>query len=72
MADPVWTQANIVKLKKAIASGTLQVRHGDEQVTFRSLSEMREILAMLEDEVDDTAGKTPVKAIRFQTSKGFC
>ena len=49
-----YTQAQIDTLKKAIASGVLIVRHGDEQVTYRSLAEMRRVLADMEGEVNPT------------------
>lgn len=46
-----WTQADIDSLKSAIASGALTVRFKDRTVTYRSLAEMREILAMMTAEV---------------------
>jgi hypothetical protein len=46
-----WTQTDIDALKAAIASGQLIVRSADRMVNFRSLSEMRETLAMMEAEV---------------------
>ncbi|NEI52705.1 hypothetical protein GR217_34365 [Rhizobium leguminosarum] len=49
-----YTQAQIDSLKKAIASGVLIVRHGDEQITYRSLAEMRRVLADMEGEVNPT------------------
>jgi hypothetical protein len=51
-----YTQAQIDALKRAIASGVLIVRHGDEQVTYRSLAEMRQALADMEGEVNPTTG----------------
>lgn len=47
-----YTQAQIDALKKAIASGVLTVRHGDEQVTYRSLAEMQAALKAMEGEVN--------------------
>ncbi|MBN8294955.1 hypothetical protein JI664_23490 [Rhodobacter sp. NTK016B] len=46
-----YTQTDITALKSAIAKGASQVRIGDEQVTFRSLAEMRSILAEMEAEL---------------------
>ncbi len=43
-----WTPEQIESLRAAIARGALQVRVGDEQVTYRSLAEMRSILAEME------------------------
>lgn len=46
-----YTAQDIAKLRSAIAKGASQVRVGDEQVTLRSLSEMRSLLAEMEAEV---------------------
>jgi 5-keto 4-deoxyuronate isomerase len=35
-----FTQAQIDALDTAIASGTLRVRHGDKDITYRSVDEM--------------------------------
>lgn len=35
-----YTQADIIALDKAIASGALRVKHADRDVTYRSLDEM--------------------------------
>lgn len=35
-----WTQADLAKLEKAIASGALKVKYQDHEVTYRSLAEM--------------------------------
>ncbi|MBZ7921648.1 hypothetical protein LAC81_07620 [Ensifer adhaerens] len=50
-----YTQTQIDALKKAIASGVLTVRHGDEQVTYRSFSEMRQLLKDMEAEVNPSS-----------------
>lgn len=50
-------QERIEALEAAIARGALQVRVGDEQVTYRSLAEMRSILS----ELKAAAGTAPVR-----------
>lgn len=52
-----WVQADIDAMKAAIASGHLIVRSQDRMINYRSLSEMRETLALMEAEVagDTTA-----------------
>ena len=51
-----FTQAQIDALRAAIATGALTVRNANgEFVTYRSLAEMRQALAMMEGE---TAGAT--------------
>ena len=46
-----WTQADITALKTAMGKGASMVRIGDEQVQFRSVTEMRALLAQMEREV---------------------
>ena len=43
-----YTQGDIDKLRAAIAKGASEVRIGEEQVKFRSLAEMRSLLAEME------------------------
>lgn len=64
-----YTEAEIVALKKAIASGVLTVRHGETLTTFRSLAEMQEILAQMEAEVSGTSRRRILYA--YQSSKGL-
>lgn len=46
------TQQDIDALTAAIATGALRVRYADgREVTYRSLTEMKEILAMLKNSV---------------------
>jgi hypothetical protein len=46
-----WTQAQIDALKTAIAMGQRSVRHGETSVEYRSIEEMKAILAMMQAEV---------------------
>lgn len=48
MADPIWTQADIDRLKKAIGSGALSVSYAGppaRTITYQSLDAMRSLLA---------------------------
>jgi hypothetical protein len=38
-------------LEKAVATGTHSVSYGDKAVTYRSLSEMKELLTLMEGEL---------------------
>jgi len=51
-----YTQSQIDELRAAIASGQMIVRSGDRSVQYRSLSEMKEALRVMEA---DLAGQTP-------------
>lgn len=66
-----WTQTDVDALKAAIALGALKVRYSDREVTYRSLDEMRETLALMEAEANAVPGRRPAKAIRFRTDKGL-
>ncbi len=48
-----YTAGDITALKEAIGSGALRVRYADgREVLYRSLAEMRQILNMMEGEVN--------------------
>jgi len=51
-----YSQQQIDDLRAAIASGQLIVRSGDRSLQYRSISEMREQLRIMES---DVAGATP-------------
>jgi hypothetical protein len=53
-----WTQTDIDKLKAAMAAGVLTVRTGDQSVTYQSLADMEKQLQRMQNEVDQTNGKT--------------
>ncbi len=46
-----YTAEDIARLRAAIAKGASQVKMGEEQVTFRSLAEMRSLLSEMEASV---------------------
>ncbi|GGE26657.1 hypothetical protein SAMN05421774_11246 [Gemmobacter megaterium] len=46
-----YTQTDVARLRSAIAKGASQVKVGEEQITFRSLAEMRSLLAEMEASV---------------------
>ncbi|MCV6548569.1 MAG: hypothetical protein OIF56_15025 [Cohaesibacter sp.] len=46
-----WTKQDLANLKKAIGLGALETQIGGERVRYRSLAEMKEIKAMMEEEL---------------------
>lgn len=46
-----YTLEQYEALKSAIAGGSHSVSYGDKTVSYRSLAEMKSILAMIEDEL---------------------
>ena len=52
-----YTQDDISRLRSAIAKGALQLRMGEAQVIYRSLNEMRSVLA----EMEASVGGAPIR-----------
>lgn len=65
-----WTTTDRDNLKAAIARGEQSVSYTDRTVTYRSVGDMREALAMIEAEL--AAAETPARPRQFlgHTSKG--
>lgn len=64
-----WTQADIDKLRAAVASGILTVSYAGppaRTITYQSLDAMRALLAEM---VRQVSGSTPVRLVSF--NKGF-
>lgn len=65
----MWTEADIQRLKEAVASGILTVRYDGppgRTITYQSLGEMRALLAEMQRQVK---GGTPYRLVA--TRKGF-
>jgi hypothetical protein len=65
-----WTQADIDTLKAAILErkGARSIAFSDQVVTFGSVDEMKELLAMMQDDVGATSGRPRTRYGAF--SKG--
>ncbi len=70
MADPIWTQEDIDKLKSAVASGVLTVSFNGppaRSLTYQSLESMRALLAEMVAAVAGAAGtRTSYRIGRFR------
>lgn len=66
-----WTQADVDKLKTAIANGAVvrSMTFADQTFEFRSLDEMLKLLALMVQEVNAAAG-TASSSRLAATSKG--
>jgi hypothetical protein len=64
-------QAYVDALKAARGSGALSVRHGEEMVTFRSLSEINSAIAANEQELSTMGGMKTVRGYRVTTCKNL-
>lgn len=54
-----WTQTDIDKMKAAIASNVLVIKHGETLTHFRTMKEMKTALEMMQAEVS----KKPTRSI---------
>ncbi|MBL8577734.1 MAG: hypothetical protein JNK47_10940 [Mesorhizobium sp.] len=57
MATADELNAQLTALKKARASGALVIRHGDTQVTYRSIAELQKAIDAIQNELDALTGK---------------
>lgn len=66
-----WTQADIDKLKTAIAGGAVvqSMTFGDQTFQFRSIAEMLQVLALMQQEVNAGTGTSQTYRLAA-TSKG--
>jgi hypothetical protein len=51
-----YTQADLDRIRRAIARGETEVRQGDRMVQFRSVDELLKVKRAIEDELGATAG----------------
>jgi hypothetical protein len=66
-----WSQTDVDALKAAIATGVTSVMYSDgSQIQYRSLENMRSILAEMESEVAGPSVKR-ARTIRVNSCKGF-
>ena len=61
-------QSKLEQIESAIARGVLKVRHGEEMVEYRSLSEMIRIANRLKQMISKTSNS---KTIQLSFSKGL-
>lgn len=64
-----WTEADVARLKAAIARGRLTFRLGERMVTYQSTEAMLSVLARMEDEV--AAAARPRRATHRYTFTTF-
>lgn len=69
-----WTQDDVDALKAAIATGATDVQYSDgSRITYRSLRDMRDTLAMMQGEVTKAAepARRTYGAIRVTPRSGY-
>lgn len=65
-----YTQADLDRLKRAIARGQLEVRYADRLIRFRSLAELLTVKREMERELAASSGTTPRSAGTLLRSAG--
>lgn len=65
-----FTQDDLAAIDKAIASGELTVKYGDTVTTYRSIAELKQARAMIQDELNAASGTAPKTYTLAATSKG--
>ena len=64
-----YTQTDIDNLKAAVNSGALRVRHSDgREVTYRSIDEIRQLLAVMQS---DVGSATQIRQVFAVTESGW-
>lgn len=64
-------EEQLASLREAKASGALIVRHGDTQVTYRSMAELKEAIADLVTEVNKLNGVSRGPRYVRQSKRGY-
>lgn len=66
-----YLKEKILALRDALTSGAVQIRFRERDVTYRSSKDLRDALALLEEELRCLLGTSPIRQVNFQTSKGL-
>ena len=71
MTDTTELQTRLEALKAQRASGIARVTYDGKTVEYRGDSEIAAAIRDIEAEIGKLNGETPVRQIRFNTSKGY-
>ncbi len=66
-----YTQAQRDALAAAIASGALIVRYGETSTTYRSLAEMRQVLATIDQDLSVAAGTRKRRITKVTSTRDY-
>lgn len=71
MTDLEILLATKAALLKAMRSGALIVRHGDKSVQYRSMSEMKDALKEIKDEIAELEGTKKKRVFYLDVRRGY-
>lgn len=66
-----YTTADLDALDRAIAMGTLRVKSGDRDVTYRSMEELRQAREHVAAQLDTANGVKRFRVVRVQPGSGL-
>jgi hypothetical protein len=70
MATLSQLQARLDKMEAALASGVLEIRHGDERLTYRSVAEISAAIASVQMAIAEAGGgPVPVRSFKLTSCK---
>ncbi|WP_375662292.1 phage head-tail joining protein [Bartonella sp. OC16QHHD] len=59
------------QIEEALYSGAQSVRHGDKQISNRSVEELRRALKMINTQIADLEGRKGSRVFYFNISRGY-
>ncbi len=66
-----YTEAHLQALKDALANGVLRVRFADREIQYRSVDELKQVIATVEQELAAANGTKVRRHVRVYTGKGL-
>jgi hypothetical protein len=66
-----YTEQQLQALRDALANGVRRVRFGDREIEYRTVDELKAVIAVAEADVRKSAGQPVARQIRVRTGKGF-
>lgn len=66
-----YTQTQLDALQAALASGELRVQFKDRTVEYRSIAELKQAIALVENAINSAGGTPTVRQYRVVTEKGL-
>lgn len=63
-----FTQSDLDAVKRAIASGQLEVQYGDKRVRYRSFDDLERAARMIGAELDEAAGVRRKRIVRLRSA----
>jgi hypothetical protein len=66
-----YTEQQLQALRDALANGVRRVKFGDREIEYRTVDELKQVIAAAEADVAKNNGAPVTRQIRVSTEKGF-